>query len=66
MPTPAMLRDSTQIVLPFDAVEDHLGAITGRFTVSVHVEDTCCRLVGSPVEIKRVNEFLTHRGVVLS
>jgi len=64
MPDPATLRDSTQIVLPCDALDGLREAIEAKFTVSVFSrDDVRCLIVGSPVEIKGVSRFLAQHGV---
>ncbi|SEH39736.1 hypothetical protein SAMN05192561_101542 [Halopenitus malekzadehii] len=63
MPDPARLRDSTQIVLPcrlLDGIRDRLEA---EFTVTIVESDGQCRIIGSPVEIKSVSEFLGRSGI---
>ncbi|AUX09798.1 hypothetical protein AArcSl_2173 [Halalkaliarchaeum desulfuricum] len=65
MPDPSRLRDSTQIVLPcgaLDGMEDH---IENQFTVTVFRDHDHCRIIGSPVEIKAVGEYLTRQGITL-
>jgi|GEM_PF-4020682 len=59
----ARLRDSTQIQLPprtFEALEADL---TDRFQVTVHHTDRAVRLIGSPVVITEVGDYLVRRGV---
>ena len=64
MPDAARLRDSTQIVLSRTTLEDLEPALDDEFTVTVvPAEDDRCRIIGSPVEIKRANEFLARRGI---
>ncbi|MFB6126433.1 MAG: hypothetical protein ABEJ79_03930 [Halolamina sp.] len=66
MPDPSRLRDSTQIVLPCEELEGHRESLDADFTVSVfRYEEGWCRIVGSPVEIKDVSEYLTRHGVSL-
>ncbi|WP_394742285.1 VNG_1110C family protein [Natronococcus roseus] len=66
MPEPAQLRDSTQIVLPCETLEGLESRLDEEFTVTVVSEDDDrCRIIGSPVEITDVSEFLTRRGVVV-
>ncbi|MDG5759744.1 hypothetical protein QA600_10365 [Natronococcus sp. A-GB1] len=66
MPEPAQLRDSTQIVLPRETLEGLESRLDEEFTVTVVPEDDDrCRIIGSPVEITDVSEFLTRRGVVV-
>ena len=65
MPDPSRLRDSTQIVLPCEELDGLRSTLDAEFTVSVADDDGWCRIIGSPVEIKRVSEFLARRGVTL-
>jgi hypothetical protein len=66
MPDPGRLRDSTQIELPcrsLDGVRDQLEA---EHTVTVvQPGDRQCRIIGSPMEIKAVSEFLSRQGIPL-
>lgn len=64
MPKPSRLRDSTQIVLPSETFERLGDRIESEFTVTiVHETDAAARIIGSPCEIKAVNQFLTRRGI---
>lgn len=64
MPDATRLRDSTQIVLPREVLEDLEPPLDEAFTLTVVPEgESQCRIVGSPVEIKRANAFLARRGV---
>jgi hypothetical protein len=65
VPGPAAFRDSTEIVVPCDALDGHRDDLTAEYTVSVFDTDGTCRIVGSPVEIKGATEFLSRRGVPL-
>lgn len=66
MPDPAHLRDSTQIVLPATSLEGIREELEAEFTVSVFAQgEAQCRIIGSPVEIKAVNDYLTRHGVTL-
>ncbi|MDG5821496.1 hypothetical protein [Natronococcus sp. A-GB7] len=66
MPEPAQLRDSTQIVLPRETLEGLEGRLDEEFTVTVVPEgDDRRRIIGSPVEITDVSEFLARRGIVV-
>ena len=62
----ARLRDSTQILLPESAIEGLQEEISSRFVVTVHAEQRRVRIIGSPVEIKDVSEFLTRNGVTVA
>lgn len=64
MPDPSSLRDSTQIVLPSETLEGIAAELERRFTVTIVGEDPC-RIIGSPVEIKKANRFLARNGVTL-
>lgn len=64
MPDAARLRDSTQIVLPRETLEGLEPSLSDEFTLTVVSEgEDRCRLIGSPVEIKRASEFLARRGI---
>ena len=66
MPDAARLRDSTQIVLPRETLEDLEPPLSEEFTVTVVPEgERRCRVIGSPVEIKAANEYLARRGISL-
>ncbi|KAB1192041.1 hypothetical protein GJR96_00725 [Haloferax sp. MBLA0076] len=66
MPSPGTLRDSTQIVLPYDLLDDVREEIESEFVVSIH-ENTpeTCRIIGSPVEIRKVGDYLARQGISL-
>ncbi|WP_058366432.1 VNG_1110C family protein [Haloparvum sedimenti] len=66
MPDPARLRDSTQIVVPRHAVEGIRERLEAEYTVTVVETETHCRIIGSPVEIKAVNDYLARQGVALA
>ncbi len=64
MTTPARLRDSTEIVLPCDALDGLRPELESEFTVTVVApEGQPCRIIGSPVEIKAVSQFLSRHGI---
>jgi len=63
--SPDTFRDSTEIVVPCDALDGHREALNEEFTVSVFTAGGTCRIVGSPVEIKGATAFLSRRGVPL-
>ena len=66
MPSPGTLRDSTQIVLPWALLEDVQEDIEAEFVVSFHDHtDEMCRIIGSPVEIRAVSDFLARQGISL-
>jgi len=61
------LRDSTQICLPADALDDVDADLEERFTVTVRTEEEDrVRIIGSPVEIKAVSDFLARSGVTVA
>jgi hypothetical protein len=63
MPDASTLRDSTQITLPARALEEV--PVETEFTVTVIEQAGQARIIGSPVEIKRVSDFLARHGVSL-
>jgi NAD(P)H-flavin reductase len=65
MPDPSRLRDSTQIVLPDEDLDGMRGELDEQFTVTVVEEGERVRIVGSPVVIKQVSQYLIRRGVQL-
>ncbi|MFC3958157.1 hypothetical protein [Halovivax cerinus] len=66
MPSASMLRDSTQIVVGRATLDELDVQLDERFTVTVVSEPgDRYRIIGSPVEIKDVSEFLSTRGVNL-
>lgn len=62
----ARLRDSTQILLPQDALAGLQTDLEEEFTVTVRAEDCGVRIIGSPVEIKSVSDFLARNGVTIA
>jgi hypothetical protein len=67
MPDPAQLRDSTQIVLERETLAGLEVDVEERFMISVApVDEDRCRLVGSPVVIKDVSDFLARNGVAIA
>ncbi len=66
MPDPARLRDSTQIVLPRNALVGIRSELEQQFMISIiPLEQGYFRIVGSPVEIKQASKFLGRHGVSL-
>ncbi len=63
MPDPSRLRDSTQIVVPPAAISDIREDLESEFAVTVFEECETVRIIGSPVEIKDVNTYLTRHGI---
>jgi hypothetical protein len=72
MPDPSNLRDSTQIVLPSEELDGLRDDLEAEFTVTLytmngeaHDEVEYVRIIGSPVVIKEVSDFLARHGVSL-
>lgn len=66
MPKPSRLRDSTQIVLPMVVLDGMKRELQREYQVTIFEEgDGIARVIGSPVEIKAVSDFLTSRGIAL-
>ncbi len=65
MPTPARLRDSTEILLPEDAIDGVRQELEERFTLTILSENCRVRIIGSPVEIKSASDFLARHGVTV-
>ncbi len=63
MGDPARLRDSTQIVLPVDVLEGLRADLEAEFTVTIRDEGAAARIIGSPVVIKEVGDYLARQGV---
>lgn len=59
------LRDSTQIVLPEDELGELRAELERQFTLSFIEANRCIRIIGSPVEIKGAQQYLTRRGIAL-
>lgn len=62
----ARLRDSTQILLPGGSLSGLGGDLEEQFTVTVRREDQQVRIIGSPVEIKSVSDFLARNGIAVA
>jgi len=62
----ARLRDSTQILLPRGALAGIQPDLEEEFTVTVRNEDCRIRIIGSPVEIKSVCDFLARNGIAIA
>jgi len=60
------LRDSTQILLPAEALDGIRGDLDDQFTLTIRQEDEQVRIIGSPVEIKDASEFLTRNGIAVA
>ncbi|QCJ47718.1 MULTISPECIES: VNG_1110C family protein [Haloprofundus] len=66
MPDPVKLRDSTEIVLPCASLDGLREELESQFTVTIFSrENTRCRIIGSPVEIKAASEYLSRHGITL-
>ena len=65
MPDPSTLRDSTQIVVPCSALDGVRESIADRFMITIVENAGQCRLIGSPVEIKDLSEFLARNGITV-
>ncbi|UIP00261.1 hypothetical protein Hbl1158_02520 [Halobaculum sp. CBA1158] len=63
MSDPSSFRDSTQIVLQSGELDGIRSTVESEFTVSVVDTEDGCRIIGSPVEIKRLSAFLARHGV---
>lgn len=63
MTNPSSLRDSTQIVLPEGSLEGLRDDLESEFTVTVFEHEEVTRIIGSPVVIKEVTNFLGRQGV---
>lgn len=57
------LRDSTQIVLPREAAAEVRSDVESEFTVTFFEQDGYVRIIGSPVVIKELGEYLCRQGV---
>jgi len=60
------LRDSTQIRLPGGALEGIRAEIEDKFAVTVRDEEEDVRIIGSPIAIKNVSDFLARNGVAVA
>ncbi|MFB6202089.1 MAG: hypothetical protein ABEI98_08775 [Halorhabdus sp.] len=65
MSSAARLRDSTQILLPADAIDGLATDLHERFTLTVRREQAQVRIIGSPVEIKQASDFLARNGIAV-
>jgi hypothetical protein len=63
MPDAAMLRDSTQILLPATALDGLRDELAERFELTILRDEAEIRIIGSPVEIKQASQFLARNGV---
>jgi hypothetical protein len=67
MGDPSTYRDSTQIVLPESTLEELDTDLEAEFMVSVFEPEDAdvVRIIGSPVVIKEVSDFLARQGIHL-
>jgi hypothetical protein len=65
MGEPERLRDSTQIVLPAESLDQIDIALEEEFTVTVTEADERIHIVGSPVVIKEVAGYLARAGITM-
>ena len=66
MSNASQLRDSTQIVLPCQSLDGIRDRLEAGFTVTIVESDGRCRIIGSPVVIKSVSEFLSRYGIAVA
>lgn len=59
-------RDSTQIILPTEALAGLRADLKREFMLSLVEEETKTRIIGSPVEIKEASNWLTRHGVTVA
>ena len=57
-------RDSTQIVLPTGILDDYRDELEQRFMITVVDEQDTTRLIGSPVVIPEVRDWLVSKNIV--
>jgi len=62
----ARLRDSTQILLSTETLAAIETDLEEEFMVSVRDEENHVRIIGSPVVIKSVCDFLARNGVAVA
>jgi hypothetical protein len=60
---PDRFRDSTQIVLPASAIDGLREELEAEFTVTVSENGDRVRLIGSPVVIAELSNWLVRHGV---
>jgi hypothetical protein len=65
MADPSSLRDSTQIVLPPETLNGVSQDLEAEFSVTVSEEGATARIIGSPLVIKEVSEYLLRHGIRL-
>ncbi|WP_330632400.1 VNG_1110C family protein [Halocatena halophila] len=59
-------RDSTQIILPTEALSGLRQELNRRFVLSFVEEETKTRIIGSPTEIREASNWLTRQGVAVA
>nr|WP_227777252.1 hypothetical protein [Haladaptatus pallidirubidus] len=57
-------RDNTQIVLPTGALDDCRDELEQRFMITAVDEQDTTRLIGNPVVIPKVHDWLVSQGLV--
>jgi len=62
---PAGFRDSTQIVVRWDALAGLRSDIASEFTVTIRAEGAAARIIGSPVGITELTDYLARLGLAL-
>lgn len=62
----AGFRDSTQIILPTETLDGLRADLEREFVLSLIEEEAKTRIIGSPVEIKEVSDWLARHGVVFA
>jgi hypothetical protein len=70
MSEPVALRETTQLVMSSDLLEEFRDELDERFTLTFfemndRSDGEFVRVIGSPVEIRDASEFLSSRGVRL-
>ena len=65
VPDVSWFRDSTQIVLPAGILDDYRDELEQRFMITVVDEQDTTRLIGSPVVIPEVREWLISKSIVV-
>ena len=65
MGDPGSFRDATQIVVPVSALSDIRADVEAEFRVTVLDDGEYARIIGSPLVIKEVGDFLARHGISL-
>ncbi|WP_227380613.1 VNG_1110C family protein [Haladaptatus halobius] len=58
-------RDNTQLVLPKGRLADYRNDLERQFMITIIDEQDTVRLIGSPVVIIDVRNWLTAKGIVI-